>query len=89
MGSSVIIGSSWGESVKARGGQNPPDPTNPIRPAPSRPDPGGFCAFFFGYGLKFLKSARIGSGLGFNQKKCADTRSAPFIPAVPPTLNKP
>jgi hypothetical protein len=67
-----------------RGGQNPPDPTNP-----SRPDPDGFCAFFLGYGLKFPKSARIGSGLGFNKKIYADTRCAPFLPAIPPTLNQP
>jgi hypothetical protein len=46
-----------------RGGQNPPDPINPLRP-----DPGGFCTFFHGYGLKFPKSARIGSGLGLNKK---------------------
>jgi hypothetical protein len=49
-----------------RGGQNPPDPTNPSRPAPSRPDPGGLQALFCGFGLKILKSDRIGSVLGFN-----------------------
>jgi hypothetical protein len=30
-----------------RGGHNPPDPTNPIRLALNRPDPGGFYCFFF------------------------------------------
>jgi hypothetical protein len=33
--------------------------------------------------LKFFKSARIGSGLGFNKKIYADTRSAPFLPVIP------
>jgi hypothetical protein len=31
-----------------RGGQNPPDLTNPSRPAPNRLDPGGLQAFFAG-----------------------------------------
>jgi hypothetical protein len=31
-----------GKVICFRGGQNPPDPTNPSQSAPSRPDPGGF-----------------------------------------------
>jgi hypothetical protein len=45
-----------------RGGQNPPDPTNPIRPASNRPDPDGFYVFFRGFGLNYLLTVRVGSG---------------------------
>jgi hypothetical protein len=67
--------------VSSRGGQNPPDPTNPSRPAPSRPDPGGFYAFFRGFGLKITKPGRGGSGLGYNKISWSGTRPAPNIPA--------
>jgi hypothetical protein len=52
-----------------RGGQNPPDPTNL-----NRPDPGGFCACFRGFGLKFLKPIRIGSAPRVQFLKRAGTR---------------
>jgi hypothetical protein len=63
-----LVAKGFHQQAGIRGGQNPPDPINPLRPAPSRPDPSGFCAFFRGYGLKFPKSARIGLGLGLIKK---------------------
>jgi hypothetical protein len=65
----------------SRGGQNPPDPTNPSQFALSRADPGGFYAFFHGFGFKITKPGRVGSGLGFNKNFRAGTRPAPNIPA--------
>jgi hypothetical protein len=70
--------------VLGRGGQNPPDPPNPIRPAPNRADPCGFCVYFHGFGLKNLLSARVGSGFGFSTFPDADTRPAPILPALVP-----
>jgi hypothetical protein len=42
------INVEWAEpnNHMERGGQNPPDPTNPIRPAPNRTNPSGFCVYF-------------------------------------------
>jgi hypothetical protein len=41
------------EAIKGtRGGQNPSDPINPIRPEPIRPENHGFSVIFIGYGLK-------------------------------------
>jgi hypothetical protein len=70
----IRVGNGQGLNIlhTGRGGQNPSDPTNSLRSAPIRSDPSGFCALFHRYGLKYFKSARIGSGFGFNKKNLCE-----------------
>jgi hypothetical protein len=49
-----------------RGEQNPTQPAQPGRPAPTRSEFCGFLVFFRGCGLYFWIPGRVGSDCGFN-----------------------
>ena len=49
---------------------------------PPRPNPGRFCAYFHGFGLKSSKPTRGGVGLEYQHYFIADTRPAPIQPAL-------